>query len=241
MTKSVPTSPPDLAYGAAARRLRRLIAGLSRNWPWFYLLAVSLYLAGALAAPVLARAGRDREAAWIYAAYRISCHQLPHHSWFLGGPAAAYPWSVVQPYGPWEATDAKRAFHHPLHTPALGYQVAICQRDTAIWGALLLGSGILIATGRRAGCRRPRAIGLLTYGLAALPMAVDAGSQLLGWRESTPLLRSLTGGLFGLATAALVVPLLAEGFTELAEDLADDRIAGGGPPAGGGAAETPGH
>lgn len=203
----------------AAAFLRARVRDLCRRWVWIYVGAITLYLGGALAAPLLSRAGYETLASGLYAVYRLSCHQLPHHSWFLGGPSSAYSWTAVQPFGPWGPEDEALAFHHPLRIPALGYQLAICQRDVAIWSALLVGSVVLVSASTRLGRGKPQPIRLRHYGLAALPMAIDAGTQLLGWRESTPLLRSLTGGLFGLATAALVVPLLAEGFADLQADL----------------------
>jgi len=184
-------------------------------WWWlFYLGFVGLYLGGAVAAPLLAMAGQARLASWIYLVYRAGCHQLPHHSWFLGGPRAAYGWAFLQPFTAFGPDQANLAFHHPIRDPRVGFQMAICQRDTAIWGLLLLTSLVLVWLGRR---RRLRALPLWAYALAAVPMAVDALTQLVGWRESTPLLRTLTGGLFGMATALLVVPLLDEGFRELRE------------------------
>lgn len=185
------------------------------EWWWlFYLAFVALYLGGAVAAPLLAMAGQTRVAGWIYLAYRVSCHQLPHHSWFLGGPHAAYGWSTLQPFTNFGPDQANLAFHHPIRDARVGFQMAICERDTAIWGLLLLTSLVLVWLSQR---RRLRALPLWAYALAALPMAIDALTQLVGWRESTPLLRTLTGGLFGMATALLVVPLLDEGFRELRE------------------------
>ena len=37
-------------------------------------------------------------------------------------------------------------------------------------------------------------------------MAIDGFTQLFGWRESTPELRTLTGALFGLASVWLIYP-----------------------------------
>jgi uncharacterized membrane protein len=84
----------------------------------------------------------------------------------------------------------------------LGQKMAYCQRDTAIYGAMLLG-GLAYA-------RRRDAEGLPFWGFAllSLPVAVDGGLALFGVRESTPLLRTFTGVLFGLATAWFVYPLM---------------------------------
>ena len=196
----------------AATRPATRFEALAAWWWLAYLGFVGAFLGGAVAAPLLAMAGHTGAANLIYLAYRASCHQLAHHSWFLGGPQAAYGWEALRPFSSFGAGPAAQAFHHPIRHPAVGYQMAICQRDTAIWGLLLLTSVVLVWRSRR---RRLTALPIWAYGLAAMPMAVDALTQLAGWRESTPLLRTLTGGLFGMATALLVVPLLDEGFREL--------------------------
>ena len=87
----------------------------------------------------------------------------------------------------------------------LGYKVAFCERDLAIYLAVLLGG---LAYGAWRG--RVRGLGMLTYGLLILPMALDGFTQLFGWRESTVELRTITGALFGLASVWLIYPRLDE-------------------------------
>jgi uncharacterized membrane protein len=96
----------------------------------------------------------------------------------------------------------------PTHSFFIGgYQICICQRCLAIYTTMLLG-GLLLAYLRT---RRPvRALGFWLWALAALPMALDGGTQLFGWRESNPGLRLLTGALFGLATVWLTFPRMNE-------------------------------
>lgn len=91
----------------------------------------------------------------------------------------------------------------PSHSWFLfGHQMAYCQRDTAIYGAMLIG-GLLYARNRL----WTRGLPFWMYALLCLPIAVDGGTALLGVRESTPLLRTLTGTTFGLASAWFVYPL----------------------------------
>lgn len=110
-----------------------------------------------------------------------------------GGPASA----VFRTY---------RFFCDQLPTHSFfigGYQICICQRCLAIYTTMLLG-GLLLAYLRK---RRPvQALSFWMWALAALPMALDGGTQLFGWRESNPGLRLLTGALFGLATVWLTFP-----------------------------------
>jgi len=99
----------------------------------------------------------------------------------------------------------------------LGYKMALCQRDIAIYGAILLFGLFFSISGKKI---KPLPWYLwLIIGLG--PIGLDGFSQLLSQtglgifnflslRESTPFLRSLTGGLFGLATAWFGFPYLEE-------------------------------
>ena len=44
--------------------------------------------------------------------------------------------------------------------------------------------------------------------LAIIPTAIDGGTQLLGWRESTNLIRFLTGAPLGFVCAYYLIPLV---------------------------------
>jgi uncharacterized membrane protein len=89
-----------------------------------------------------------------------------------------------------------------------GQKMAFCQRDTAIYGAMLLG-GLVYA--RKGGVGLP----LWAFGLLSVPIALDGGAAALGVRDSTPLLRTLTGTLFGLAVAWFVYPLMDRALVSL--------------------------
>ena len=86
----------------------------------------------------------------------------------------------------------------------LGYQMAYCERDTAIYATMAL-AGLLWARFHR---RLPRLHWSL-FLVLTLPMAVDGFTQLFGLRESTWGLRTLTGALFGLACVWFAFPLLS--------------------------------
>ena len=88
----------------------------------------------------------------------------------------------------------------PSHSIYLaGHQVCLCERCLAIYSSLLLG-GLLLAILRQRGIRVVP-LRWQWWALAMLPMALDGGTQLFGWRESNIYLRLLTGAIFGLATA----------------------------------------
>lgn len=171
-----------------------------------WLAAVGAYVVGAVAAPVLAWLGAEHASAVLYWLYRPLCHQLPHHSWFLFGRQAAYDWPVLQPFTTAPLGQPLLAYHQPVRAGAVGYQLAVCERDIATFGALF-GASVALAILRRGGGKLRPFPGAY-YAIALVPIGLDGLTQLVGLRESTPLLRTLTGIVFGAATAAFVLPQL---------------------------------
>ena len=173
----------------------RVLEGVQRHWLTAVNLAVFVFVALPFLAPVLLSAGYDGPANTIYAAYQVVCHQWAFRSFFLFGPELTYGPDVLH-----DLVGA-HGMYGLLGSPQLGYKVAFCERDTAIYLAVLL-------TGVAYGRMRDRLpeLSLVGYGLMILPMALDGFTQLFGWRESTPELRVLTGALFGLASVWLIYP-----------------------------------
>lgn len=198
---------------------------------WFsnhYMVLLNLfsffYVFLAVLAPTFMEIGWEPPARVIYTVYRPLCHQLAFRSFFLFGEQPFYPRELagvegVITFG--EATGfdendlvAARQF---LGNETLGYKMALCQRDIAIYAAILLFGLVFSLTGKKI---KPLPWYLwLIIGLG--PIGLDGFSQLLSqvglgifdWlplRESTPFLRALTGGLFGLATAWFGFPYLEE-------------------------------
>ena len=96
-----------------------------------------------------------------------------------------------------------------------GHQMAICQRDAAIYASIfLVGVAYSLVRGR------VNPLPIWAFILLITPMAVDGTLQLLGV-ESTPLRRLITGGLFGLACVLLAFPYLEEGFQEIREEATE--------------------
>lgn len=183
---------------------------LVRHWLTLFLVGWGWFILLPLAAPWLAMHGQERLSDLIYVAYRPACHQLPHRSWFLGGPRHSYEWETLRARLGIEG-DEYQLFHKPVRDPRVGYQMAYCQRDaathTAVW---LSGIGYGLLRRRRAVPRLP----LRWFLLASLPLAMDGLAQLLGWRESSPLSRTLTGALFGLAAGWFILPELGQAAEE---------------------------
>lgn len=97
----------------------------------------------------------------------------------------------------------------PSHSYYLfGHQVCLCERCLAIYTTLFLGSLSLAIIPRLRSRIHP--LDWRLWLLLILPMALDGGTQLFGWRESDLLLRTITGFLFGLGAAWFILPRLDE-------------------------------
>ena len=194
---------------------------------------VFLYLFFAFLAPSLMKIGLERPARVIYRTYSVLCHQLAYRSFFLFGEQVYYPRELagvegVITYGQATGYDeadmiSARQF---LGNESMGYKLALCQRDIAIYGAILL-FGILFSITDNRIKPLPWTLWIL---LGLVPIGLDGFSQLLGqsglgildWipiRESTPFLRVITGGLFGFATAWFGYPYVEESVEESRKDL----------------------
>jgi uncharacterized membrane protein len=205
-------------------RLNKMLHSFSRHWLVVVNIVVLLYVGLPFSAPVLMKVGAVQPASWIYTIYSPMCHQLGYRSWFLFGEQAAYPkelagtslTSFEQATGlDSENLTASRNFNG---NERLGYKVALCERDVAIYGGIFLG-GILFGFVRSK--LKPLPVWLwLLFGI--LPIALDGGSQLLAVfdflpfpaRESTPLLRTITGFLFGTMNVWLAYPYVEESMLE---------------------------
>jgi len=101
----------------------------------------------------------------------------------------------------------------------MGHQVAICSRCSAIylsfWGVgLFYALGTLVRPGKVPVWKSPP---LWVIAIAAIPMAIDGLTQLSGLRESTNLLRTVTGGLPGAVAASVMYPYMHTGFKQARE------------------------
>lgn len=116
----------------------------------------------------------------------------------------------------------------------MGYKMALCERDMGIYLAVFV-TGLLYAVFRRRIDIRPMPFWLFLL-IGLLPIALDGFSQLFSQffvglnlealsrliplRESSPLLRTVTGVLFGFSLVWLVYPRLDEQMGVIAEDQA---------------------
>ena len=233
--------PPEGRARTRAVGMTRAVGGFSRHWLAVLNTIVFLYVGLPFLTPILMKAGAEGPARLIYTVYSPVCHQLAFRSWFLFGEQAAYPRTLagtsLVSYGEATGLDendlaAARAL---VGDGRLGFKVALCERDVAIYGGILLG-GLIFAQVR--GRARPLPVwAWLVFGV--LPMAIDGGTQLVSglpiapasWavRESTPLLRTATGLLFGLLNVWLAYPYLEESMAETRAAVSV-KLAGPEPP-----------
>lgn len=187
----------------------RLINGIARHWLALFNLAWGVYLFFPLAAPVLMQMGWYTPARVIYGLYSFTCHQLPDHSYFLFGadPVPLQPTLEAGGMPPGLDLLQQRQF---IGNEALGFKVAICQRDIAIYAAVLL-AGLGYALLRR----QLRQLPLWVYLLLLLPIAVDGLTQLVGLRTSNWELRTATGALFGAASVWFAYPYVDDAMQEV--------------------------
>jgi len=198
-----PGQPPvDRVQTEFARRVDGVVIWIARHWLALFNSVVGVYLLLPVVAPALASAGLTAQASLIYSAYSVTCHQLPDRSYFLFGERPLYSLSALQAEGLEEDAGLfqRRRFRG---NEASGYKIAICQRDVAIYGSVVL-AGLLFGLLRG----RMRSPSLKIYLLLLVPMALDGLSQLFGLRESNWWLRTVTGGLFGGASVWLAYPYL---------------------------------
>jgi uncharacterized membrane protein len=194
----------------------KLVLALAKHWLLFVNLVIAVYGGLPLLAPILMGLGYAWPAKIIYTFYGSQCHQLPQRSFFLFGPQLAYSLETLQELlGPEMLADDSlaRAF---TGNPALGYKMAYCQRDTAMYSSMLL-AGMLFGLVRH----RLRPLPFVIYLVLLAPWAVDGLAQFLGFYESTWQLRTITGSLFGLATVWLAYPYLEAGAVDLRRTISE--------------------
>jgi uncharacterized membrane protein len=181
------------------------------------------------------KAGVDVPARVIYTMYSPLCHQFGFRSFFLYGEQYVYPLEEagLQNIKSFDDITGLKDLSNPSSVDRLqarqfvgdettGYKVALCERDVAIYGGLLL-FGLVFGLTKR---RIPPLHWALWLFIGLGPIGLDGFSQLfsqfelpwlsqiLAYRESTPFLRVLTGLLFGLSTAWFAYPYIEESMAE---------------------------
>ena len=127
----------DAQDGLLAAYANDLVIGIARRWLALFNTLWAIYLLLPFGAPVAMQLGWTGPAEILYAIYSMLCHQLPDHSYFLFGPT----WIPQTPEliaGGMTVTDSLFVDRSFLGSPALGWKVALCQRDVAIYTGILV-------------------------------------------------------------------------------------------------------
>ncbi len=191
--------------------LDKAIFRLAKHWLAVANLFWGLYVGLPLLAPVLMDAGWTLPAKVIYTIYRPACHQRPERSYFIGGPEIAYTPEELQAAG----VDID-PFARDIGNEKVGWKVAFCERDVAIYGAIFF-TGLVYDLVRRRlkGWRMP----FRYFVLFLIPMALDGLIQLFGLYESTWLRRTITGVIFGVGAVFFAYPYVEEAFADIRRTL----------------------
>jgi uncharacterized membrane protein len=227
--------------GATARRERsalatrasaiadRFVLWLSRRWLQVVNVLALVYVGLPLLAPLLMHLGVEWASRLIHAVYKPLCHQLPQRSFFLFGPQATYRYGDLAARVGAQITDAPWSGTF-VGDPEIGYKTALCQRDMAIYGTILVAGLVFGALRAR---RRVRPMPIWAYiAFGVLPMLIDGGYQWVSYaaaalvprlgvlpHETTPVFRVVTGSLFGLSTVWLAYPHVEDTMREVRESL----------------------
>lgn len=214
--------------------LDRGIFVFARHWVLAFSLFLAIYVGVPFLAPILMRVGWEMPARVIYTIYSPMCHQLAYRSYFLFGERPNYSRYVFEQYtgidpDTYDGFVASRAF---VGNAQMGFKVALCERDVAIYGSMLL-AGLIF--GIPAVRRRLKPMPWWAWILIGImPCAIDGFWQLftnypysttfhflslLPYHESSPFWRSLTGSLFGLANVWLAYPYFEDSMREARDEL----------------------
>lgn len=220
--------------GQEISRADKAMHWISRHYLAVLNLIMLLYVGLPFLAPVLMKSGATAPARVIYTIYSPLCHQFGFRSFFLYGEQAYYP---LQEAGvgvvDFETATGIQHLHNPndysrlearryIGDETVGYKVALCERDVAIYASILFFGLLFGLTGRRF----PQLHWSIWILLGLGPVGLDGFSQLfsqfdwqalaaiLPYRESTPFLRVLTGSMFGFFTAWFAYPNIEESMQE---------------------------
>jgi uncharacterized membrane protein/glutaredoxin len=198
-------------------------------------LIMFIYVGLPFLAPALMKLNADIPARIIYTIYSPLCHQFGFRSFFLFGEQPYYPlkeagltgiktFDVITGYqdlaNPYSVS--RLSARQYIGDATVGYKVALCERDVAIYGAIVL-FGLIYGLTKR---KLPPLHWALWILIGLGPIGLDGFSQLfsqLNWpwlvsilpyRESTPFLRVFTGALFGFMTAWFAYPNIEESMQE---------------------------
>ncbi len=194
------------------------------RFPYFlFLAALAAFNALIFITPYLAMQGYDAQG--LYSAFSITCHQLTSRSLCL----------IKSAEGGLSIGDCLPTSHllltkaEVVHYPdSVAYKFPVCARDVAIYLSMLIGLIMLPFFKPVDSEDWPNKWILVA---AAIPIAIDGTTQLVGMRESTNLLRLITGAIIGIVLPFYLLPLLNSIYSFLRGKFAGKKEAAKATPA----------
>ncbi len=190
---------------------------------WLFLLNTILfiYVGLPILAPLLMYLGLTGPANIIYLVYHFTCHQLAYRSYFFFGDQPVSVFSLDQLAAQYHVPGDDLVYWANFRgNAAMGYKMAWCERDAAMYMTMLL-AGIGFGLVRS----RLKPLNWRIYVLMLVPMAIDGFWQLftspsylfqfLPAHESNWWLRGITGVLFGIGSVWLIYPYLQDAMRDL--------------------------
>jgi uncharacterized membrane protein len=230
----------------------RAVLWLARHWLAVFNMVWGVFVILPWLAPVMMHAGLTGPAKGVYLAYSFVCHQLPERSYFLFGSQPTYSLTQINRVWPGNNPATLRQF---IGNAQFGYKVAWSDRMISMYGGIWLGALAFALVRCRFKpislwvyglCVAPMAIDGTTHLVSDLWgigqgfrdsnewLAVLTNHTLPTWFYAGDALgsfnswmRLLTGLLFGLGTAALMLPYLEQSFAQVHEQLGR-RVASNG-------------
>lgn len=197
----------------------RITIFIAKHWLALANGALVVFTGLPVLAPVLMYYGLTGPADVIYGVYHFTCHELAFRTYFLFG---AQPFYTMDQLRAAVGVQNEDPFFWSsfVGNVQLGYKVAWCERDVAIYGTILV-AGLVFALIRP----HLRPISWRVFVILTIPMAIDGFWQLLTspvyWvpflpeHESTWLLRGITGALFGLGAVWLTYPYIEQAMVDV--------------------------
>lgn len=220
MTTASPVSPRMRRFIMA---VDRLVLFMTKHWLALTIIFLSVFAGLPVLAPVLEYAGWTGIADLLYKIYGLTCHQLAYRSYFFFGEQPAYNLAQLQTALHVDVPGSDVFYWRDfIGNPQLGYKMAWCERDAAMYFSLILSAIVFIFIRTRL-----KPLDWRIYILFLVPMAIDGTWQLLTSpnllipflpvHESDPLLRGITGILFGIGSVWLIFPYIEEAMHDAAK------------------------
>ncbi|MCE5258224.1 MAG: DUF2085 domain-containing protein [Chloroflexi bacterium] len=193
----------DRAVHNTNRLMTSILHWISLHWLLISNICVGALIVLPVLAPVAMHLGLVGLGDSLYKLFRAACHQLPERSFFLFGRQVLYSLDQLKEL---LAGAVPPRF---IGNSDIGFKIAVCERDTAIYGSMFL-AGLAFNF-----VRKLKPIPIKLFIVLILPMAIDGTGALAGLWTSTWASRVVTGTLFGTACILLCYPYLQQGMQDI--------------------------